>query len=415
MKAPRGAADVLPPTSDLYEGVIRTSEDLFRLYGYRRIETPVFEHTEVFERGLDEASAMVTKEMYTFLDRSGRSMTLRPEGTAPVVRAVIEHHLDREGLPVKLYYTAPMFRYERPQAGRRRQHTQVGVEAVGSEAPEVDAEVVALASAVFRQVGLAQVRLLLNSVGHSGCRSVYLPKLIEFLEGYGQELCTDCRRKTGANPLRTFDCKVEKDREILSGAPLITDYLCGSCADHLDAVQGLLTSCGVTFIVEPRLVRGLDYYTRTAFEFQAAGLGAQNAVGGGGRYDGLAELLGGGRVPGIGFGLGVERIAEAIETQGAQRAGALDVFIVSVGEDTRRGAFSLAMQLRGEGISCDLDFSGRPVKGQFKAADRLGAARVVVIGERELAEGRYTVRDMSSGEETPVAADELFSYLRGKR
>jgi histidyl-tRNA synthetase len=407
---PKGAPDLLPPKSALYDRIIEAAVRRFRLYGYRRIDTPVFEATELFERGLDQASEIVTKQMYTFTDRGGRSLTLRPDMTAPVVRAVLEHGLDRQGLPVKLYYVAPIFRQERPQAGRQRQFTQVGVEAVGSPAPELDAEVVKLAADVYRDQELGTT-LSLNSVGHPGCRAEYIPVLQEFLRERAGRLCEDCRRKIETNPLRTFDCKVETDRAIMKEAPYITDHLCEPCRDHHDSVKQLLKELGVDFEEDPTLVRGLDYYTRTAFEFVASGLGSQDAVGGGGRYDGLAEQLGGPSLPGIGFGLGVERIALALVSAGAEPEPLLDVFVASVGDRGRRQAFKVASMLRDAGMSADLDFAGRVLGGQFKAANRAGAEWVIVIGDKELDAGRYTVRRMSSGEESSVPQDELVGFL----
>lgn len=407
-QAPRGIPDILPPRSTLHQRIVRSAEDLFARYGYRRVVTAVFEDTGVFLRSLAEESDMVTKEMYTFQDKAGRSITLRPEGTAPVIRAVIEHHLDRTNKPVKLYYTAHMLRHEKPQAARFRQHTQVGVEAVGSEGPSIDAEVIQLASSLFQSVGLQDVELLLNSIGHPGCRSVYLPELVKFLETHRAELCADCQRKIPVNPLRTFDCKVESDQKILQDAPLITDYLCGSCADHFEELQTLLGELGVRFSLNPRLVRGLDYYTRTTFEFHAKGLGAQSQVGGGGRYDGLAELLGGTDLPGIGFGLGVDRIGAALEAAGLAEEGSdLDVFVAAASDAARKTALLLATRLRDRGVSADLDFMGRSLRSQLTQANRTGARWTVVIGDREIAEGLVTLRNMTTGEETKVGEDEL--------
>ncbi|MGH3369591.1 MAG: histidine--tRNA ligase, partial [Nocardioidaceae bacterium] len=348
-EAPRGAPDILPPRAKVHRRVVRTAEDLFARYGYRPIEPPIFEVTEVFERGLEAGSDIVTKEMYTFTDKGGRSLTLRPEATASVVRAVLEHGLDRGALPVKLSYSGPMFRHERPQAGRQRQFTQVGVEALGSPGPDIDAEVVELASAVLRDAGL-DTTLQLNSIGHPACRAAYLPRLVAYLEANRERLCADCRRKIETNPLRTFDCRVPGDREVLRGAPLISDHLCDECREHFDAVQGLLKDGGVDFRLEPRLVRGLDYYTRTTFAYLAEGLGAQNEVGGGGRYDGLSEQLGGGPLPGIGFALGIDRIALALEAEGEETATGLDVYVASVGEEARRRAFVIATDLRRRGL-----------------------------------------------------------------
>lgn len=415
-KGPRGAPDLLPPASAGRERVVRMAEDLFKRYGYRRIETPVFEDAEVLERGLDPQSDMIVKETYTFTDRGGRSLTLRPDGTTPVMRAVLEHALDRAGLPLKLYYTASMFRYERPQRGRYRQHLQIGVEAIGSEDPALDAEVIQLAVALYSALGLEDVRLKLNSIGHAGCRASYMPKLVEYLRGYSQELDADCRRRIETNPLRTFDCKIERDIEILSSAPVITDFLCDDCREHFDRLQSFLRAAGIGYDLDPRLVRGLDYYTRTVFEFVSSSLGAQNAVGSGGRYDGLAELLGGQRLPGIGFGIGVERLMEVMAGQGITFSEEpLDVFVIAIGDDGKDEALRLAEFLRSAGFSADLDYSSRAVRGQFKAADRAGARSAVVLGDRELKEGKVTFRDMSSGEETLISKEDLISRLRKKR
>ncbi|MEO7804661.1 MAG: histidine--tRNA ligase [Actinomycetota bacterium] len=407
-KAPKGAPDIVPPRSAIYERVEAVASERFRRYGYRRIETPAFEHTELFERGLASGSDIVTKEMYTFEDKGGRSLTLRPDMTAPVVRALLENRLDKVGLPVKLYYVAPIFRHERPQAGRYRQFRQAGVELVGATSPEADAEVIELASSVFRSLGLTQVSLLLNSIGHAQCRALYLPRLVQFLEAHRGQLCEDCQRKIERNPLRTFDCKVEQDQKVMLDAPLITDSLCSDCKSHHDAVKSLLTDVGVAFIEEPRLVRGLDYYSRTTFEFTSQGLGSQNAIGAGGRYDGLAELLGGDDLPGIGFGLGVDRIVMLLEEQPQ----AIRAFVVAVGEEARRAAFALVTRLREAGVSVDFDASGRGMKAQFKMADRLGAEKVVIIGEREIATGLYAVKDMVSGEQETIEADGVGNHLK---
>lgn len=406
IQGPKGAPDWLPPTSELIERVIETNQGLFRTYGYRPIDTPPFESTDVFLRGLDESSDMVNKEMYTFQDRQGRSLTLRPEGTAPVMRAVLEHNLVAKGSPVKLYYTAPSFRYERPQKGRYRVHTQTGVEAIGSEGPLIDAEVIDLAAAVYRENGL-EASLFINSTGHPECRGQYRPKLVSYLEDRRDQMCADCQRKIDTNPLRTFDCKVPADREIMANAPVMIDHLCDECSEHFAGLRDLLSKVGIDHEIDPTLVRGFDYYTKTTFTFRAEGLGAQDEVGGGGRYDGLSEQLGGGRLPGIGFGLGVERIALALEQQGADAARSPEVFVVSVGDDAVGRAFEVATQLRRAGIAADLDHDARSLKGQFRAADRSGAPRAVVIGEREIEEGNLTVRDMIEGQETKMTLEEL--------
>lgn len=408
---PKGAPDLFPPLSRLHDHIIARAVEQFRRFGYQRIETPVFESTELFEKGLEPGSDVVTKQMYTFEDRGGRSLTLRPDMTAPVVRAILQHGLDDAlGKPVKLYYVSAIFRQERPQAGRQRQFTQVGVEAVGSAGPEIDAEVIALATQVYRSVDL-DVSLALNSIGHPGCRSDYIPRLQEFLRSVAEELCADCRRKIESNPLRTFDCKVEHDRELLQQAPLIVDQLCSECEDHYRGVKQLLESWGIDYTEDPRLVRGLDYYTRTAFEFTAVGLGSQNAVGGGGRYDGLAESLGGPSLPGLGFGLGVERIALALEAKGVEIDPSLDVFIVTTGDQARATAYATAAGLRQQGYSVDLDFAGRGMKGQFKAANRLGSKWVVVIGPQELESGNFTLKNMVTGEQDEVEPERVADHM----
>ena len=412
---PKGAPDLFPPRSLLHDEIISRATELCKLYGYGRIETPVFESTQLFEKGLEPGSDVVTKQMYTFEDRGGRSMTLRPDMTAPVVRSVLQHGLDRLGKPLKLYYVAPIFRQESPQFGRQRQFTQVGIEALGSPGPEIDAEVIQLAMEVYRAVGLRDVELALNSIGHPGCRAAYIPKLQEYLRSIAGQLCEDCRRKIDTNPLRTFDCKVPSDRELLEGAPLIVDHLCDECAAHYDQLKSLLGDFGVDFTEDPRLVRGLDYYTRTAFEFTAAGLGSQNAVGGGGRYDGLAEALGGPSLPGIGFGLGVERIALALEATGAKPARRLDVFVVALGDRARKVARAVVANLRSEGYSTDLDFAGRDVKAQFKAANNLGARWAVVIGDKEIDTGLYNVKNLDTREEQQVQPARLAGYLAVRR
>lgn len=416
LSGPKGAPDILPPVSERQNWIIAEADKAFRLFGYRPIETPVFENTELFERGLQAGSDIVTKEMYTFEDKGGRSLTLRPDMTAPVVRAVLEHGLDRAGLPVKLSYVATVFRHERPQSGRYRQFRQVGVEALGATGPSIDAEVIALASHVFSAVGLDGVELRLNNIGHPECRALYLPQLVNYLERNATGLCEDCRRKINVNPLRTFDCKRVRDREIMQGAPVITDHLCAECKLHYESLKELLGAAKISYIEDPRLVRGLDYYSRTAFEFVAAGLGSQDAVGAGGRYDGLAEQIGSQNpLPGIGFGLGVDRMHLALQARGRQTAQSaeelLQVFVVAVGDPAARAAFETLTMLRRAGVSADLDHTGRGVKGQFRAADRSGARWVVVIGERELESKLLTLKDMQRGDEVSVPPGNLVSKL----
>lgn len=411
ISGPKGAPDLFPPRSILHDRIIEEAVTQFRRYAYTRIETPMFEHTQLFEKGLEPGSDTVIKQMYTFEDRGGRSLTLRPDMTTPVIRAILEHSLDRKGLPLKYFYVAPIFRHEQPQAGRQRQFTQVGVEAVGSAGPDIDAEVILLAVKIYKALEL-DVSLALNSIGHPGCREGYIPKLQEYLRSVANDLCGDCKRKIDTNPLRTFDCKVEKDRALLEQAPLIVDQLCPECEIHYAGLKDRLGGWGVQFTEDPRLVRGLDYYTRTAFEFTAGGLGSQNAVGGGGRYDGLAESLGGPPLPGIGFGLGVERIALALAGPESEEVKPrLDVFLVAIGDKARDLGFVMAAKLRDAGFATDLDFAGRSMKGQFKAANTRNAAYVVMIGEKELETGKFTVKHMATGDEELVPPSRIVGYL----
>jgi histidyl-tRNA synthetase len=410
-QAPRGTYDLIPPDSLEWQQVMRLAMDVFALSGYQPIETPIFEHTEVFERGVGEATEVVGKQMYTFVDRGERSLTLRPEGTAPVVRAILEHNLHKGALPVKLAYAGPMFRQERPQKGRFRQFWQVGVEAVGVDAPALDAEVIELGKRFLARAGV-ETELLLNSIGHPdpSCRGAYLDELKSFLRDRSEDLAEEDRDRVDTNPLRTFDSKEEATVSVMKDAPVITDHLCAECSAHFAEVKGLLTALEVDYVLEPRLVRGLDYYTRTAFEFVSDGLGSQNAVGGGGRYDGLAESLGGDGMPGIGFALGVDRIVIAREpTTGA--APALEVYIVAVGDGATQSALKMATDLRRAGMGVDLDFAARSMKGQMKQAASSGARWAAILGERELAHGQVTLKDLTTSDQRTVPLDQVFKVI----
>jgi histidyl-tRNA synthetase len=411
-RAPRGTRDILPPESFRWHEVLRRALESFALAGYAPIETPIFEHTEVFERGVGESSDVVTKQMYTFTDRGGRSLTLRPELTAGVVRAVNEHGLARGALPVKLAYAGPMFRQERPQRGRYRQFTQVGIEALGAEDPIIDAEVIDVAVGFFSELGLA-TSLALNSIGHldAGCRLGYHKVLVEFLDAHRDELAPEDRDRIESNPLRTFDSREPRTIEVMAGAPLISDHLCTDCRSHFEGVRGLLDDIGIGYELQPRLVRGLDYYTRTTFEFMARGLGSQDAVGGGGRYDGLSEALGGPPLTGIGFSLGVDRILLALGD--AIEAGpAIEVYVVALGDAARREAFAIVSALRNAGIGADLDSLGRGMKGQMKNADRSGARFAAIVGDEELAAREVTLKDLESGYQERVPMDRLERRVR---
>jgi histidyl-tRNA synthetase len=409
LSAPKGTYDILPKDQPVTRWVIAEAEAVFELYGYRRIDTPTFEETRLFARGVGESTDIVRKEMYTFEDLGGRSMTLRPEGTAPVARAYVEHGMHTLPQPVKLYYHSPMFRYESPQSGRYRQHYQLGVEAFGSEDPELDAEVIGVLAALYHRLGLQGLELRLNTMGCKACRPDYSQALRGFLSANDDRICGECRERAHLNPLRAFDCKVESCREVLTEAPRLPDYLCSSCGDHHTRVQECLAVQDVTFTHDPSLVRGMDYYTRTTFEFQSSLLGAQSGVGGGGRYDDLVEAIGGPAVPGVGFGTGVERIILALTRSGVQGPGPAHpaVYLVAFGEAVRAEVFSLAHELRSREVPVDLDYVGRSPKGQMKQAGRSGARFAFMMGEDELAERSVTVRDLHSGEERKMTRDEV--------
>ena len=411
--APKGTNDILPPESWRWWVLINSAENRFKRAGYAPVETPIFEHTEVFERGVGQGSEVVTKQMYTFEDRAGRSLTLRPEGTAPVVRAVLEHGLHRRALPVKLFYSGPMFRQERPQKGRYRQFSQLGIEAIGSDDPRVDAEVIYLGMDFLAKMQTEPV-LRLNSIGHPdpSCRDGYLRTLVTFLENNRDRLAEEDRDRASTNPLRTFDSKESRTVEVMREAPLITEHLCDACAKHFDEVRSLLDDLAVPYELEPRLVRGLDYYARTAFEYVSPRLGAQDALGGGGRYDGLAEVLGGTSLPGIGFALGLDRILLASRHDESINYNPPVAYIVALGERAEREALLLATHLREHGLTTDLDLMRRSMKGQMKDAARVGAFFALILGEEEVGSGRVTVKDMRSSSQVTVARDDIVTELR---
>ncbi|OXR43512.1 Histidine--tRNA ligase [Nocardia cerradoensis] len=409
--APKGIPDYVPPASAEFvavrDGLVRAA----RLAGYGHVELPVFEDTALFARGVGESTDVVTKEMYTFADRGERSVTLRPEGTAGVMRAVIEHGLDRGQLPVKLCYSGPFFRYERPQAGRYRQLQQVGVEAIGVDDPALDAEVIAVADAGFRSLGLEGFRLEITSLGDETCRPQYRELLQEFL--FALPLDEDTRRRAEINPLRVLDDKRKEVRALTAGAPLMLDHLSDSAKAHFEQVLGHLDALGVPYVINPRMVRGLDYYTKTTFEFVHDGLGAQSGIGGGGRYDGLMAELGGQPLSGIGFGLGVDRTMLALQAEGkaAGEPARVDVFGVPLGEAAMARLVVLAAELRAAGIRVDLAYGGRGVKGAMKAADRSGAAFALVLGDRDLADEQVGLKDLGSGDQRQIPLAEVVAQV----
>lgn len=412
-KAPKGTYDVVPPFSSLWLKVKDALSTPPKLSGYGYIETPMFEDTGLFVRGVGESTDVVSKEMYTFEDKAGRSLTLRPEGTAGVLRAMLENRLDRGALPAKVWYTGPNFRYEQPQSGRYRQHTQVGVEAIGSMDPALDAEVIWMASYAQRELlGLKKVRILVNSLGCSNCRPRYRQLLVEFLDKLNLDEITKARVKL--NPLRVLDDKRQEVQKQLTDAPLMPDHLCEECKNHHRRVLDYLDALEVKYESAPRLVRGLDYYVRTTFECVHDGLGAQSAIGGGGRYDGLIETLGGPALGGVGFGLGVDRTCLAVQAEklDQQEFNPTAVFIVPIGTSADLVGMRLTGKLRSMGIGTQLAFDNRSMKAAMKNADRSGANYAVLIGEEELAKSSVLIKNLQSGEQELVALESVDEYLK---
>jgi len=412
-QAPKGVSEYFPPNSDQFEFVRDKLINSAKLAGYSLIELPVFEDTEVFTRGVGESTDVVSKEMYTFEDRGGRSITLRPEGTAGVMRAVIEHNLDRGQLPVKLFYTGPFFRAERPQAGRYRQFYQVGIEAIGYNDPEIDVEVIAVADSAFKALGLKQYKLNITSLGDSSSRAAHRTELVKFISTLKLDDETIARSKL--NPLRLFDDKRDEIKQAIAKAPLLLDFLNSESKSHFEEVKRLLTEIGIEYTINPRMVRGLDYYTGTTFEFDHALLGAQSGIGGGGRYDGLMNSLGGSDVSGIGFGLGVDRIlmAALAENSLPVELNQIKLFIVPITEQGKNEGFKILSQLRAAGITCDMAYGDRGLKGGMKAADKSRALYSLVIGDDEISNGKCDLKLMSNGQliSSSLTASELIKRV----
>ncbi|HEY9441547.1 MAG TPA: histidine--tRNA ligase [Streptomyces sp.] len=414
-KAPKGTYDLIPPVSAKYLAVREALSAPLKNSGYGYIETPGFEDIALFARGVGESTDIVSKEMYAFETKGGDKLALRPEGTASVLRAALEANLHKAGnLPVKLWYSGSYYRYERPQKGRYRHFSQVGAEAIGAEDPALDAELIILADQAYRSLGLAQFRILLNSLGDKECRPVYREALQGFLRDL--DLDEDTRRRIEINPLRVLDDKRPDVQAQLAGAPLLRDYLCDACKTYHEEVRDLLTAAGVVYEDDDKLVRGLDYYTRTTFEFVHDGLGSQSAVGGGGRYDGLSEMIGGPALPSVGWALGVDRTVLALEAEGIEPdvPATTSVYAVPLGDEARRVLFGVVTELRRAGVATDFAFGGRGVKGAMKSANRSGARFTVVAGERDLAEGVVQLKDMESGEQQPVALDALVAEVQAR-
>ncbi|MEU7103658.1 histidine--tRNA ligase [Streptomyces stramineus] len=415
-KAPKGTYDLTPPDSAVYLAVREAIAAPLKRSGYGYIETPGFEQVELFSRGVGESTDIVTKEMYTLTTRGGDELALRPEGTASVLRAALEANLHKAGnLPVKLWYSGSYYRYERPQAGRYRHFSQVGAEAIGAEDPALDAELIILAVDAYTSLGLKNFRLLLNSLGDKECRPAYRDALQEFLRGL--DLDDDTRRRIEINPLRVLDDKREAVQKQLVGAPMLRDHLCEACKAYHEEVRALLTAAGVAFEDDEKLVRGLDYYTRTTFEFVHGGLGSQSAVGGGGRYDGLSEMIGGPALPSVGWALGVDRTVLALKAEGVELdlPAVTQVFAVPLGEEARRVLFGVVTELRRAGVATDFAFGGKGLKNAMKSANRSGARFALVAGERDLAEGVVQLKDLESGEQTAVALDAVVGELLARQ
>ena len=412
---PKGTKDVLPQDSYKWQYVESVAREVAQLFNIKEIRTPVFEHTELFQRGVGDTTDVVTKEMYTFKDKGDRSITLKPEGTAGVARSFLENGLGNGVLPAKMYYVIPAFRYERPQAGRLREFHQFGVEVYGSASAQTDAEVILTASTLLKKLGL-QIKLFINSIGCPTCRAAYNKALKEFFAPHLDGLCADCKTRFEKNPLRLLDCKEENCKKINEDAPKILDYLCEECNTHFEEVKECLTSTGVEFEVNPRIVRGLDYYTKTVFEFVSTSIGAQGTVCGGGRYDGLIEQLGGKPTPAVGYAAGIERLLMVMEQTGVEipAAPVPTVYIAGMDADCRKKAFALASELRLNGVNAEVDLMERSVKAQFKYADKIGAKYVAVIGGNELAEGKANVKCMANGESESVVFADMVAYFQGK-
>ncbi len=425
IKAVRGTRDLLPQETALWNFVEASVREVFRAYNFQEIRTPIFEATELFARGVGEETDIVAKEMYTWEDRSraasekGQSLTLRPENTAGVVRAYIEHKLWDRGLN-KLYYIGPQFRRERPQKGRYRQFYQIGAEVIGpasagSERPIRDAEVLEMLDTLLRRLGIADFTLYINSVGDAADRAAYNDALRKALQPVVGQMCADCQRRAVTNPLRVFDCKVPEDQPVIATLPVISDYLGDESREHFQSVQALLKEAGVAFEVNPRLVRGLDYYTRTAFEFTHGALGAQNAILGGGRYDGLAELLGSPQpAPGIGFAIGEDRLVMALQARAAETAAAVDVYVAPVGEGMNRKALRLAGDLRRAGLVVELGDRSFRLKKMFETATKVGAKYILIVGENEVKADAFSLKNLATGEQVAVPQAELAERIRGE-
>lgn len=414
---PKGTKDVLPSDSYKWQYVESMARKAAHLYGFREIRTPAFEHTELFTRSIGDDTDVVKKEMYTFLDKGNRSITLKPEGTAPVARSFVENALDALSLPLKMYYIIPVFRYENPQAGRLREHHQFGVELYGGDNAALDYEVISLAHTFLSSVGVTGLVLNLNSIGCEKCRGKYNEALKAYLAGKLDEMCPTCRERFEHNPLRILDCKVEGCKKIVEGAPRILDYICDDCKAHMTELESLLKSGGIEYVINPNIVRGLDYYTKTVFEFVTTALGSQGTVCGGGRYNHLVESVGGKPTPCVGFGLGLERLLMLLDSIGVniENDDRPDIFVISQNQGLTDKCRDVVMMLRKNGIAADTDNTGRSLKAQFRYADKLAAKYVVVVGDTEASTGVVTVKKLADGTSEQTTIDNLVNYILEKR
>ena len=410
---PKGTKDMLPEEAYKWHFVENTAREVAALYGFKEIRTPIFEHTELFLRGVGETTDIVTKEMYTFEDKGNRSITLKPEGTAGVVRSYIENALDQVVLPMKAYYISPIFRYERPQNGRLREHHQFGVEMFGADAPEADGEIISLANTLLRRLGLTSLKLYINSIGCPECRKKYNEALMNYIGSNLDKMCNQCKERFNKNPLRILDCKEEGCKAITANAPKVTDYLCEDCKTHFEGVKKNLDARGIEYEVNPQIVRGLDYYTRTVFEFVSTDIGAQGTVCGGGRYNGLVAQLGGKDTPAVGFGCGLERLLLVLENTNGLNAEKETpyLYIATMGEKAKEKAIDLVEKLRANGVSAETDLMNKSVKAQMKYANKIGVKYVIVIGDAELESNKVEFKDMTDGSTKEVYLTEIEQWI----
>ncbi|HHW30219.1 MAG TPA: histidine--tRNA ligase [Clostridiaceae bacterium] len=415
-RAPKGTRDILPDEIYKWQYIEKIITEVCDKFGYKEIRIPVFEHTELFERGVGDTTDIVQKEMYTFLDKAGRSLTLRPEGTAGVVRSYIQNGMASMAQPVKLYYNISAYRYENVQKGRYREFHQFGVEAFGAPGPSIDVEVISILDVLFKRLGLKDIELNINSLGCPECRKEYNKKLLEYFKPYINDMCHNCKTRYSRNPLRLLDCKEEKCREYAMGAPALLDNVCDTCKEHFEGLKEGLDNINIKYNVDKNIVRGLDYYTKTVFEYVSKNVGTQGTICGGGRYDGLVEICGGPPTPGIGFALGIERLLLEMDSRGVNipEPEKLDIFLAVIGENARKFAEKLVYKLRSENIRAETDHMARSLKAQLKYADKLGARTVVVLGDEEIESNKAVLKNMQTGEQKDVSLDSILDRLKNK-